>query len=33
VSVGDGCMIGAGAVVVRKAPDGATLYAAPARRL
>ena len=33
VVIGAHCMIGAGAVVVRSVPDGATLYAAPARRL
>jgi len=33
LKIGDGCRIGAGAVVVRSVPDGATLYAAPARRL
>ncbi len=31
--LGERCIIGAGAVVVRPVPDGATLYAAPARRL
>jgi sugar O-acyltransferase (sialic acid O-acetyltransferase NeuD family) len=33
VTVGDGCTVGAGAVVVRNVPDGATVYAAPARKL
>jgi sugar O-acyltransferase (sialic acid O-acetyltransferase NeuD family) len=33
VALGEGCRVGAGAVVVRDAPAGATLYAAPARRL
>jgi sugar O-acyltransferase (sialic acid O-acetyltransferase NeuD family) len=33
VSVGDGATIGAGAVVVRNVAPGATLYAAPARKL
>lgn len=33
VSVGDGCTLGAGAVIVRNAPAGAVYYAAPARRL
>jgi sugar O-acyltransferase (sialic acid O-acetyltransferase NeuD family) len=33
VRIGADCTIGAGAVVVRGAPDGVTLYAAPARRL
>jgi acetyltransferase-like isoleucine patch superfamily enzyme len=33
VTVGEGCVIGAGAVVVRKTAPGATYYAAPARRL
>jgi len=33
LKIGQGCRIGAGAVVVRSVPDGATLYAAPARRL
>jgi len=33
VSIGADCKVGAGAVVVRRVGDGATLYAAPARRL
>ncbi len=33
VSIGDRCTIGAGAVVVRNVPDGATVYAQPARTL
>lgn len=33
LTIGDDCRIGAGAVVVRSAPAGATLFAAPARRL
>jgi len=31
--VGHDARIGAGAVVMRKVPDGATLYAAPAKKL
>jgi sugar O-acyltransferase (sialic acid O-acetyltransferase NeuD family) len=31
--IGQGCRIGAGAVVVRSVADGATMYAAPARKL
>ena len=33
LTIGAGCMVGAGAVVVRGCEDGVTLYAAPARRL
>jgi len=33
VTVGAGCTVGAGAVVVRNVADGATVYAAPARKL
>lgn len=33
VSIGDGATIGAGAVVMRRTAPGATLYAAPAKRL
>jgi acetyltransferase-like isoleucine patch superfamily enzyme len=33
LSVGDNCVIGAGAVVVRSVPDNTTMYAAPARKL
>ena len=33
VSIGERCTIGAGAVVVRNVPDGATVYAQPARSL
>lgn len=33
LKIGETCRIGAGAVVVRSVPDGATVYAAPARRL
>jgi sugar O-acyltransferase (sialic acid O-acetyltransferase NeuD family) len=33
LKIGSDCMVGAGAVVVRGAGDGVTLYAAPARRL
>ncbi|MES2033905.1 MAG: NeuD/PglB/VioB family sugar acetyltransferase [Pseudomonadota bacterium] len=33
VKVGQHCTVGAGAVVVRNVPDGATVYAAPARKL
>jgi acetyltransferase-like isoleucine patch superfamily enzyme len=32
-SIGERCTIGAGAVVVRNVPDGATVYAQPARTL
>jgi sugar O-acyltransferase (sialic acid O-acetyltransferase NeuD family) len=33
VSIGERCTVGAGAVVVRNVPDGATVYAQPARTL
>jgi len=33
LTLGAGCTVGAGAVVMRDAPAGSTLYAAPARRL
>ena len=33
VKIGDRCTLGAGAVVVRNVPDGATVYAQPARSL
>ena len=33
VTIGERCTIGAGAVVVRNVPDGATVYAQPARSL
>ena len=33
VKIGNDCIIGAGAVVVADVPDGATVYAAPARTL
>ena len=33
IRVGSNCMVGAGAVVIKKVPDGETVYGNPARRL
>jgi len=33
IKIGDGATIGAGSIVYRSVPAGATMYAAPAKRL